>query len=190
VLRGLGRGEAQGGVMSRLACCTVVYRTGVSPDPALRAAAERLAARGLAVDGLLQRGARGSSACCGTMAFVALASGRSVAALSDRGPLARGCRIDLDGLETAAGWLTEAIARRPDVLFVNRFGRQEAEGRGLRGEIAGALLEGVPLVVAVNADLLPDWAAFLGETVRPVAPDADEIVAWRLALAADCASPA
>jgi hypothetical protein len=185
----LGRGdEAKGDDMNRLALCTVVYRSGVSPDPALRAAAQRLAARGLAVDGLLQRGERGTPACCGGMAFVAIASGRSVAALSDRGPLARGCRIDLDGLETAAGWLTDAIARRPDVLFVNRFGRQEAEGRGLRGEIAGALLADVPLVIAVNADLLPDWETFLGEAARPTAPEADDIVAWRAGLAAGCPS--
>src|SRR3954469_24730680 len=51
----------------------------------------------------------------------------------------RGCRLDPSGLADAAVWLREAVQSRPDMRFVNRFGRQEAAGQGLRSEIAEAV---------------------------------------------------
>lgn len=158
----------------------VVYDREARPDAALRQAVERLTATGLRVGGLLQSGQPGNADCCGTLFLEDIAVGRRIQAFELRRQGARGCRLDFASLAEAAGWLRDAIADRPDILFVNRFGRQEAAGRGLRDEIAAAVAEDLPLLIAVGADLLPEWRAFAGPDFARLPPDPERIEAWGL----------
>lgn len=150
------------------------------PDAMLARVARRLQRRGLRVAGLLQAGEAGGGPRCATLVLEDIGSGERVQLFERRGAGARGCRLDPGGLAHAAGWLRRAIEERPDVLFVNRFGRQEAEGRGLLGEIAEAVVADIPLVVAVGEALLPDWEGFIGEATDRFA-DAETLEAWCLA---------
>lgn len=159
----------------------VVHCRDGRPDAALAAAARRLQAAGLRVAGLLQAGTKGDPACCATLALEDIGSGRRVPIFERRAAAARGCRLDPSGLAEAAGWLRDAIEGRPDILFVNRFGRQESEGRGLIDEIAAAVLAGIPVVVAVGEALLPQWRDFAGEAGTALPADPDRIAAWCLA---------
>ena len=170
---------ANDGAGCRLA--VVVYEPANPPDAVLAAAAKKLQALGLRVGGLLQE-AEGSGK--RTELFARdIASGRRVRLFEDRGRKARGCRLDAAGLAEAASWLRDAIDAKPDVLFVNRFGRQETIGRGLVEEIGAAIVSDIPVVVPVAATLMPQWRRFAGgEGVRlkATAPErlCQDLVTW------------
>ena len=151
----------------------LVHAREETPDQVIALAVARLEA-----GGLLQHGEPGCGKACATLYLDDIGMQRQVCIFEDRGPQARGCRLDTAGLTVAAGWLREAIEARPDVLFVNRFGRHEGEGRGLREEIALAVAAGIPIVVAVNRQYLRQWRAFAGETLTPLPLDAGEIADW------------
>lgn len=67
------------------------------------------------------------------------------------GSQAKGCRLDPAGLMQAVGLVERALEGGPDMLILNKFGRQEAEGRGFRPVIGHALAAGIPVLTAVNA---------------------------------------
>lgn len=160
--------------------CVVAYDGTQPPDAALAQAARRLGAIGVKVGGLLQSGEAGDGARCAVLFLEDLGTGRRIQLFEARGAGARGCRLDACGLAEAAVWLREAVESKPDVLFVNRFGRQESQGRGLLDEIGAAVTAGIPVVVAVSAACLPAWRAFAGGESTLVPADADRIVAWAL----------
>lgn len=159
----------------------VIYERNQRPDVLLREAAGRLKAAGARVGGLLQDGQESDGSCCATMFAEDIGTGRRVQIYEDRGSGTRGCRLDPAGLAEAAGWLREAIEARPDVLFINRFGRQETLGRGLLDEIGAAVVAEIPVVIAVNQALLPEWLAYVGEDAVPLLPEPEEIKAWCVA---------
>ena len=71
--------------------------------------------------------------------------------------------LDPDALAAASVWLCQTIERKPAVIAVNRFGHTEAEGDGMRAEIAEAISSGAVVLIAVRRALLPDLESFLGE---------------------------
>jgi hypothetical protein len=156
----------------------LVYRREERPDAAIIDAVVRLRADGIDVRGLLQEGTEGSASCCATLFLEDIGSGRRVEIFQNRGRETRGCRLDASGLAEASAWLREAIESRPDVLVLNRFGRQEAEGRGLIDEIGTAVMAGIPVMVPVNEKLLPEWDAFSGGAYDPMPADPDRILQW------------
>lgn len=156
----------------------LVHARDQTPDPTIAQAVARLEACGLKPRGLLQHGEPGCGKACATLYLDDIGMQRQVCIFEDRGPQASGCRLDTAGLTIAAGWLGEAVEARPDVLFVNRFGKHEGEGRGLREEIGMAVAAGIPTVIAVNRQYLRQWRAFAGETFAMLPLDAGKIVDW------------
>jgi hypothetical protein len=138
----------------------------------------RLKAAAIHVAGLLQEGRSGSASSCASLILEDIATGRRIQAFERRGAQARGCRLDSSGLAVAAGWIREALVAKPDILFINRFGRQESEGRGLLGEICAAATAGIPMVVIVSKALLPKWHAFAGEEGGPIVTSLEQLEGW------------
>lgn len=66
------------------------------------------------------------------------------------GAMSKGCRLDPAGLEQAVGLVARALAAGADLLIVNKFGKQEADGRGFRPLIGQALAADIPVLTAVN----------------------------------------
>lgn len=159
----------------------IIHDRDSRPDVVFHEAVLRLKARGVRVGGLLQDGDRIPGPGCKPLYLEDIGSGRRARLFQDRGRGTRGCRLDASGLAEAAAWLREAIERRPDILFVNRFGRQEAEGRGLLDEIGAAVMADIPMVIAVGQSLLPEWQSFVGEAIRPLEPLPDAVETWCLA---------
>ncbi|ACA19966.1 conserved hypothetical protein [Methylobacterium sp. 4-46] len=157
--------------------CVVAYGRASRPDAVLAEVVRRLAGAGYRVGGLLQFRRGGTPSRCASLFLEEIGSGRRVEIFESRGGAARGCRLTTCGLAEGAAWLAAAVAAEPELLFVNRFGRQEAEGRGLRAETA-AIVAGIPSVVPVSEALLPAWRAFAGEEDAVMPPDADRIEAW------------
>jgi hypothetical protein len=107
-----------------------------------------------------------------------LASGREIAISQDLGDGARGCRLDHGALETAVGWVEESIVPGVDVVLLNKFGKREAEGAGLRPAIAAAAALEIPLIVGLAPENREAWDVFCaGGTQVFTVDDMDEIVA-------------
>ncbi len=72
---------------------------------------------------------------------------------------AKGCRLDGGVVATIAA-AVEAHLPGADLLIVNKFGKQEARGRGLCTSIVMAMELGIPTLVGVNQMSTPDFLAF------------------------------
>lgn len=97
------------------------------------------------------------------------------------GTLSTGCRLDTEAIET----LSFAVEQRvlgADLLVINKFGKQEAAGRGLCQAIASAVEADIPVLVGVNGLNLPEFLSFVGPDARQLGGTPEEILAWALTL--------
>lgn len=111
------------------------------------------------------------------MDLMVLPDGPIVRISEDRGDLARGCTLDSGALEQTVA----AVQQRLDwaeVLIVNKFGKREAEGKGLVPVIAEALERGLPVLIGVNGLNLAAFLAFAGEAVSALPTDERAIAEW------------
>jgi nucleoside-triphosphatase THEP1 len=161
-----------------IAVAGVVYDGRLDIDAVLSAVVDLLRSNGVRVAGLLQRFGEPLPGGKRSMYVEDLSSGERIRLDLPRGPEASGCTLDPDGLNRAACALRNAITQRPDVLMVNRFGKQEAEGHGMRAELAEAVSSGLPTLVAVPQSLVADWEKFLGEPGHVLPPEPIQIVNW------------
>src|SRR5512143_1163142 len=74
-----------------------------------------------------------------------LTSGHRTALFENRGSGAAGCRLDQAALAEATARVEGSLARTPDVVVLNKFGKAECQGGGLRDLIAGAIGRGIPV---------------------------------------------
>lgn len=146
-------------------------------DLLLARVAETLQADGVALCGTVQfnTACEGEGPC--DMDVRVLPAGPIIRISQSLGPGARGCRLDPGALETAIA-ACEAELDRADLLVVNKFGKQEALGRGFRNLIADAMGRGLPVLVGLNALNREAFEDFTGGAGEAVAPDHDRIVAW------------
>jgi len=138
----------------------------------MRRLVSKLTAAGATCAGFLQRdepAPPGRSRC--DMVIECLSTGERLKISEDRGPLARGCRLDVGVLVSALASARDAIRARPDVLVVNKFGKTEAEGRGFRPLVADAIELGIPVLIAVPWRNIDSWRLFAGDYAREIAAD-------------------
>jgi hypothetical protein len=157
---------------------TLVYDGSREVDGLMAEAVQRLKAHGVRVGGVLQRFGERLPGGKRSMWIDNAATGASFRLDRPRGPGATACVLDPDALARAACVVRRAIDAASDLVVVNRFGNAEAEGRGLRAEIAEALCAGTPLLIAVRYSLLPDWEGFLGAPADIVLPNCAAILDW------------
>ncbi len=161
----------------------IVYPSGFPIDAFMAGLAAALKRRDLRLGGVVQHNDGACSDGCLTMSLEDLSSGRRIAISEDRGAGAAGCRLDPTGLAEAGGAFAAGLASVPDLVIVNKFGRQEILGRGLRQEIAAALAADVPLLIAVREDALRAWCDFAGEDWFRLPAEEGAILAWQAGLA-------
>lgn len=141
--------------------------------------AGRLREDGLRLAGALQRNVErpGTEICDMELCLVGRPTVWRIS--QDLGPGAQGCRLDPEGLEQAAGEVAAMLATRPaDLLIVNRFGKQEIDGRGFRPVIADALLRDIPVLTTVNAKNLPAFLAFAEGLAEPLPDQPEALLHW------------
>ena len=117
--------------------------------------------RGLRVAGLIEDHMSSAERRYCDMVLQELASGTRILISENRGTLARGCRLDIDALLQAAELVRHTLATA-DVLILNKFGKLECEGGGLRDLIAEAIDQAVPVVIFVPRRNLTSWRSFVG----------------------------
>ena len=147
-------------------------------DLVLARVAERLEGQGLRVLGVVQI----NSACADDrpcdMDVKVLPDGPLIRISQSLGPQSRGCRLDPQGLEQAVGETAARLSSGGDVLMVNKFGKQEAEGRGFRDAIAAALAADMAVIVGVNGLNLPAVLEFCGDMATRLPAEVGAIAGW------------
>ena len=111
------------------------------------------------------------------MDVIVLPDGPVLRISEDRGDLARGCRLDAGALEEAVVGVAAALPRA-QMMIVNKFGKQECEGRGLAPLIAEALERGMPVLLGVNGLNLPAFRAFSGGLETALQADDAPVLGW------------
>jgi molybdate transport system ATP-binding protein len=156
----------------------IPFASGFAIDAFMHGLVDRLKRRGLRLGGVVQHNDAICDDRCMAMSLEDVATGRRFPISQDLGAGASGCHLDAAGLAAAAAAFSDALAGCADLVIVNRFGKQEAAGEGLRQEIASALMAGLPLLIAVRSDFLPAWRAFAGEDWLELSPDAEAVERW------------
>ena len=148
-------------------------------DACLAQAVALLAARGLPMAGTVQTNPQRAGRHVCDMDVQVLPDGPVLRISQDLGAGARGCRLNGGALEDAV----TAVARRLDdaaLLVVNKFGKQEATGRGLVPAIAEAVDRGLPVLVGVNGLNLPAFLDFAAGLAQALPTDPEAIADWAL----------
>ncbi len=152
----------------------IVYDGDARPDDLLSAFAMEILARGRTPAGLIQNNA-GSS---GMLSVQLLPSAEPWTIGESRGPGARGCILDVGRLLDAGMRISEALKNGADVLIVNRFGKQEVEGKGLLFLIEEAIAHDIPVVIAVARSRWDSWLAFSHGMGVLVPSQLDALLQW------------
>jgi nucleoside-triphosphatase THEP1 len=166
--------------MSDMLIAAVVYADGVYPDHAIGRAIAPLRERGIPLAGAIQRDPTdrpGRHAC--DLLLENLATGEVTAIAEERGKEARGCRLDVGILTDISEAVTNSLYDdEPKLLIVNKFGKIEVDGGGMREAIADAVHLGIPVLVGVPMRNLDRWRAFVGAYSVELPADAAAISDW------------
>ena len=154
----------------------LVYEQNQDPDEILRDFASDLKARGYRAVGLVQTGHHCLDA--PKLSAMLIHTGEELQLFQDLGACATGCRLDVGQLLDAGAQVASAIDRGADLVIVNRFGRQEREGKGLAYLIERALSADIPVVIAVPSHRFADWIRFADGMSVKLRCDRDALEAW------------
>ena len=146
-------------------------------DALIAEVAARLAAEGVRLAGTVQSNIERLNRRKCDMDLMILPDGPVVRISEDRGDLARGCILDSGALEQTVVAVQQRMAGA-DMLIVNKFGKREAEGKGLVPVIADALGLGLPVLIGVNGLNLAAFLAFAGEAAAGLPADPRIVVDW------------
>ena len=135
----------------------LVYQQHEDPDRVLRDFAADLNARGYRAVGIVQLGHHCLDA---NLSAILVHTGEELQLFQDLGTCSAGCRLDVGQLLEAGQQIAGAIDQGADLLIVNRFGRQEREGKGLTYLVERALSADIPVVIAVPHHRFADWIKF------------------------------
>nr|WP_094463052.1 DUF2478 domain-containing protein [Pannonibacter phragmitetus] len=157
-----------------------------SVDPVLLEASVRLKAAGVRLAGTvaLPSAAEAGHPC--ETDLLVLPDGPQICISQKLGRHSRGCRLDPAALEEAVMQVQLSCAEEPAGAFLlNKFGRQEGEGRGFRDLIAGHLAAGRPVVTGINGLNLPAFEAFAEGLATRLPCEVEAVVEWVLAVAGE-----
>ncbi len=156
----------------------VVFEPGEDVNRLVADFAADLARQGFRLSGVIQISAEVESCECKDTHVLDLETGAHLPILQDLGKHSESCRIDTAALAEIGHLISAAIARHPDLLFINRFGKLEAEGKGVYEGIGEAAASGIPTLVAVSTRYLAPWRQFTQGLDEELSCTARELDAW------------
>jgi hypothetical protein len=138
----------------------VIYDDGIAADRMLSDLGYALRDSRVRVKGLVQRNTfkRDRTKC--DMELEELGSGMMFQLSEHRGKHAGGCRLDREALTSAAALIGPSLKGDCELLIINKFGRSEVEGRGLREVIVEAVEREIATIVGVPRRNLEVWRRF------------------------------
>ncbi|MEL7115062.1 MAG: DUF2478 domain-containing protein [Pseudomonadota bacterium] len=157
-------------------------------DRLLFTLAETLMTRGIRPAGVVQVNTDRSDGQPCDMDVCVLGTDTQLRISQSLGAGARGCRLDPQALETAVALVLNRLAAGADCLIINKFGKQEALGRGFRSVIAEALSLDIPVLVGVNPNNLDALEAFAEGLHVALPPEIPLLADWLSSGAAEIAA--
>jgi Protein of unknown function (DUF2478) len=107
-----------------------------------------------------------------------LGNGQRFPIFQDLGPGSMTCHLAEAGALAAADAVRRDIATGCDLVLLNKFGKLEAAGGGLRDAFGAAMEAGVPVLTSVSSGFAAAWQSFAAPLFVVVPADADMIDAW------------
>ena len=156
---------------------TMANRQG-GTDLLLREVSEAMADQGVRACGLVQINTECDTGGPCDMDVQILPDGPVIRISQSLGAEARGCRLDSQALEEAAGLVAAGLENGADLMIINKFGKSEAEGMGLRAVIAEAIARDVPVLVGLNVANEAAFDTFAGGMAEKLGPDAGALAKW------------
>ncbi|MGE0628511.1 MAG: DUF2478 domain-containing protein [Hyphomicrobiaceae bacterium] len=162
----------------------IVYNPRESPDSLLMEFATDLAAKGVRIAGLIQSGRCHGDA---GLNMITYPSGTMMRVSQDLGPASTSCSLDPARLADAAIEMRAALeAADADLIILNRFGKLEQQGRGLRQEIVGAIEADIPVLIAVPETCFDTWIRFTGGMSVKLPCRRESLEAWWRSVSMAC----
>lgn len=165
-------------IMGTLRLAAVIYEAGLQIDDLLTHVAIRLRADHVDFGGVLQENAGGAEGLCSAMTLIDLASQSRFLISQDLGSQAEGCRLDTRGLVDMAAFLDRTLDPNLELIILNRFGKAETEGGGLRPIFVRAIDAGIPILTAVRPPYIEAWSDFHGGFAVDLPSELDRVLAW------------
>jgi len=156
----------------------VVYESGFKIDGLLTRVADRLLADHVNMAGVLQENTGDTAGVCSAMTLVDLTSRGRFQISQELGSQAEGCRLDAQGLAEIGAVLDRPLGPDVELLMLNRFGKAEAEGGGLRSAFVRAMDAGIPVLTAVRSPYIEAWTDFHGRLAVDLPTELDAVLAW------------
>jgi hypothetical protein len=153
----------------------LVYAQSQDPDEILHEFASGLSANGRRAVGIVQLGRHHPDA---SLSATLVPTGEQLRLFQTMDACSAGCRLDIGQLMDAGERIASTLDEGADILIVNRFGRQEREGKGLAYLIAHALSADIPVVIAVPSHHFADWITFAGGMTVKLHCDRESLNAW------------
>ncbi len=148
-------------------------------DGLLAGVATALAAQGVILAGVVQINTEVDATRPCHMDLSVLGTEKTVRISQFLGVGSKGCRLDPAGLEEAVGHVErQLLGTRTQLVILNKFGKQEGEGRGFRPLIGRAMDMEIPVLTAVSSLNLTRFVNYAGGMETALPADHDSLLAW------------
>lgn len=171
-----GQDIRYGRAMQKLAAIEI--QEGQSSSTILDAVAQALKAEGIVVAGYLQRELSQQGDTVSDTVLEDIETGEQFSIMQALGASAASCRLDTGALADIAGRTIGRLERPTDILILNRFGKAEAEGHGLRAALERAISRDIPVLTLVESTYLKVWRDYVGDMAASLPPVAADALAW------------
>jgi hypothetical protein len=165
-------------VTARRPLAGIVFKSKFPINSLLSDVVGTLEKRGVVLAGVVQSAIEAPGKQHNNVCLTSLRHGWEIPVLQDRGQLASGCRLDPQAITDVAGRLAADLDAGADLLVINRFGRAESEGYGLRQLLEKAIGSEIPVLLAVREDYVDDLTRFAQDLGELLPPDRDDILTW------------
>ncbi len=107
-----------------------------------------------------------------------LPEGPVIKITQDLGGGSNACRLDPGAIASAVSCVEASSFDQADLFILNKFGPEEAAGRGFCSVIATALEHGIPVLVGVGAANKSAFNTFAGELAVTHCDDTKAVLDW------------
>lgn len=135
-------------------------------------------ARGVTVTGVTQTYTDNPGCSGSDLRLQAIGGGWEVPIMQPRGAHSTGCRLDYGAMADATQWIESALDEDAGLIVLNRFGRAESEGNGLRSILQRCAEDERPTLIAVREDYVGSWNEFHGGLGEVLPPDLGVVFDW------------
>jgi hypothetical protein len=161
----------------KIACVTAAERG--ETDRLLSDIAGRLQQQGVALAGIVKDLGHASAYENGCDVKVRVLPGGPVIRITqDLGTGSDACRLDPGAIAQAVASVESGSFQAADLFILNKFGPEEAAGRGFCNAIGAALEWDIPVLVGVGQASKAAFDSFCGGFSEVVAPQPEAILQW------------